>query len=97
MKVALFFEFTKVGFQLPCRGYVACCVRTKSIPPYQFLYVAIYLLPSSTVSVIETFDFSHPGGVVTEVFAMVVIAFLFGWPEFLTPCLSLIGLRSSYF
>ena len=67
------------------------------MPPYQFLYVAIYLLPSSTVSVIETFDFSHPGGVVTEVFAMVVIAFLFGWPEFLTPCLSLIGLRSSYF
>ena len=23
MKVALFFEFTEVGFQLPCRGYVA--------------------------------------------------------------------------
>ena len=22
MKVALFFEFTEVGFQLPCRGYV---------------------------------------------------------------------------
>ena len=22
MKVALFYEFTEVGFQLPCRGYV---------------------------------------------------------------------------
>ena len=24
MKVALFFEFTEVGIQLPCRGYVPC-------------------------------------------------------------------------
>ena len=33
MKVALFFECTEVGIQLPCRGYVGQASITPPVPP----------------------------------------------------------------